>query len=454
MEKDFKFEYIFVLFAMFLGLILIFFIPPFQSPDEPVQFLKAYSVSEGHFFSKLSDGIAGDNLPVALKEFENRYDYLIFDTTKRISFDDINNSKNIKLDISKLQFFNQKYHAMYSSFAYFPQSIGIFIAKMFTSSIYWIMIGAKFALLLFYVFCGYLSIKTIPFCKQIVFLLLLMPMSLSLGASVSADGVLIALSILFFSYILKISVQKENINKKQLFFLAIFAIVLALIKQSVLLSLFVLFIPKEKFTDKYFAKVCSILIPAFIVSFLWSKFSYGLFVPLNNSNPVEQVQFIAAHPIVYIGVLFRTLCAYFIAVTYSFIGILGWLDVFLFPFVYWLYYIVLGLNLFFSEDNISYKANIFQKIVLPLVCLLNFVVICTIIYVSWAVPTQISHFEGLQGRYFIPIALPFFVWLFLLIGDKKKILKNNSLIYLNLSFILIVYLNLLFGIYIRYYALF
>lgn len=50
MEKDFKFEYIFVLFAMFLGLILIFFIPPFQSPDEPVQFLKAYSVSEGHFF--------------------------------------------------------------------------------------------------------------------------------------------------------------------------------------------------------------------------------------------------------------------------------------------------------------------------------------------------------------------------------------------------------------------
>ena len=36
--------------ALLFGSIFVFLIPPFQSPDEPNHFLRAFQVSEGVFF--------------------------------------------------------------------------------------------------------------------------------------------------------------------------------------------------------------------------------------------------------------------------------------------------------------------------------------------------------------------------------------------------------------------
>ena len=204
-----------------------------------------------------------------------------------------------------------------------------------------------------------------------------------------------------------------------------------------------------------FSKITAIILPAFLFSLFWSNISYNIFVPLNGSNPSIQLLFILSHPFVYLHTLFYTLYLNFLILIYETIGILGWLDVFLFPITYWLYFFFLFLNTFVGYSlNQKFESSRYQKLFLFIYVVFNVIFTSTAIYLSWIRPYVISPFEGLQGRYFIPIALPFFVWLFLLLGDKKKILKNNSLIYLNLSFILIVYLNLFFGIFIRYYAMF
>lgn len=456
MKKILKPQYAFVLLAIIFGFVLMFFTPPFQSPDEPWHFAKAFSVSQGHLFSKKADNISGDYLPEALLKFEKRYKVIYFDTSQRISFDEIEHTKNILLQKDKKAFVNQKYQAMYTPLAYLPQAVGIFVSKIFTDSVYWLMIGAKSFLLLFYVLMGYFSIKSIPFGKWLCAMILLMPMSLSLGASVSADGVLIAVSVLFFSKVLEYSYQKQVLGKKQLASLCAFAAALALIKQSFLISLFVLFIPREKFSGKYFAKIACVLLPAFVLSVLFSKVGYDIFVPLNGSNPAEQLRFIIAHPFVYALTLLKTLAAYFQMLIYSTIGILGWLDVFMFPFMYWLYGILIFLNAFFQPDCECEKINVslFQKVLLPLLVVINFVVICSIIYVSWAVPYLISPFEGLQGRYFIPLLLPVFTALFLIFKDNIRLNLPQKFVRVNLCVVVLAYLNICFGIFIRYYAAF
>ena len=456
MELLRKVEYIYIVLSLFFGLILIFFTPPLQSADEPAHFAKACSFAQGHFLSKKLNGIAGDFLPESLVDFQSKYDNLFFNTSERTSFAVIQDSQKIKLNENKKVFLNQKYHAMYSPVAYIPQGIGVWFFKFFTDSVYWLMIGGKLFSLIFYILLGYYSVKSIPIAKWVCVLILLMPMSLSLGASVSADGVLIAVSILFFSKVLQYALSEDELSLKQLILLSVLSLSLALIKQSVLLSLFVLFIPKSKFGNRAIFKLIAILLPAFLVSFIWSKFSYTLFVPMNNSNPEIQVQFIFAHPFVYLMTLAKTLKAYFLPLIYSSIGILGWLDVFMFPFMYWVYIAVLGLNLFSMNDSFKnyIQISLFQKLLLFFVVCLNFFVICTIIYVSWAVPYLISPFEGLQGRYFIPLILPFLIFIFLLF--KKNFVKMNDSIIstINIIFLILAYLNIVFGLYIRYYATF
>ena len=451
-----KVENIFIYFALIFGLFLIFMTPPFQSPDEPAHFAKAFSFAQGHFLSQKVNGIAGDYLPEAIIDFQNRYDPLFFNTNLRVSLSEIEQSKKILLDENKKIFVNQKYHAMYSPVAYAPQGTGVWIGKHITKSVYWIMITGKIFLLLFYILCGFWAIKSLPFGKWLCFLILLMPMSLSLGASLSADGILISVSVLFASKVFQYAFQDKELRDRQLFSLCIFAILLALIKQSFLISLFVLFIPIKKYGKYGWLKIAGILLPAFIVSLLWSKYSYSLFVPMNNSNPEIQVHFIFEHPFVYAATLFKTLKAYFLPLIYSSIGVLGWLDVFLFPFMYWLYLCFLIANCFLKdkkEDKLL-PANLWQKIFVPLYSILNFVVICTIIYVSWAVPYLISPFEGLQGRYFIPLLLPVLCMIYLLCNEKSEKKLPDWFKALNCIFLVLVYLNIGFGLFIRYYATF
>ncbi|MBS4760003.1 MAG: DUF2142 domain-containing protein [Clostridium sp.] len=459
----FRIENYFLIFSLLFGLFLIIFTPPLQSPDEPAHFSRAYSISEGHILAKKLNNVSGDFVPASLLNFENELGYLTFKTNKRISFEKIRESSGIIVHKSDKVFSDQKYQALYSPLAYFPQSIGIFFAKYFTDSVYWLLFFSKLAMLAFYTIMGYFSIKSIPFLKSLLFLILLMPMSLSMGASVSADGILICLSVFYFSKILQYTYSNDNISFKQYLLMMFLAFCLAMVKQSFFLTLFLLFIPLSKFNNLKFIrifnnnifKVLILLIPAFIGALIWSKLSYNLFVPLNNSNPEIQIQFILSHPFVYLKTLYSTLYLNFIILLYETVGILGWLDVFLFPVTYWIYWLFLVLNIFFCNSaECRVFSSLFQRILLFGLVLFNIIFISTIIYVSWIQPYVISPFEGLQGRYFIPLLLPFFTFLFLIGGRCFGASGFSKIMQFNILLVFFTYMNLAFGLYIRYYSTF
>ena len=67
----------FLITALFFGLIYIFIVPPFQSPDEGHHLYRAYHLAEGHWFGEQTeDNRFGGKLPENLISLENSYRYL------------------------------------------------------------------------------------------------------------------------------------------------------------------------------------------------------------------------------------------------------------------------------------------------------------------------------------------------------------------------------------------
>ena len=71
MDKYLKSEKVFLIFSILIGLFMVFFVPPFQSQDEPNHFKRAYSVAVFKNFSVQNDSKLGNFLPCAIQDFIN-----------------------------------------------------------------------------------------------------------------------------------------------------------------------------------------------------------------------------------------------------------------------------------------------------------------------------------------------------------------------------------------------
>ena len=451
-------ERFFVAAALIFGMILIFLTPPLQSPDEQWHFFRAYSVAQGDFVSKKQNNMAGNAIPAAFPDFSKEFPPR-WAQKENSALLTIKNSLKIHIDHDNQVFTDERQQALYSPAAYLPQSLGIFTANHFTSSVYWLLISGKVFLLAFYTLFGYFAIKSMPFLKELTALTLLMPMSLSLGASVSADGVLIAVSVLFFAIIMQLSFTDAKLTKKSLFFLIFLAIMLALTKQSVLLALFMLLLTKEntpfktKILNSKPVLIIFVLFPAFIASILWSCSVMSLYVPLHGANPALQTEFILQNPLTFLHSLYISAAIDIKNLLFGFIGILGYLNIFLAPFVYYFYIFVIILNLIFSKNpKISFKSTVYEKFMLIFVTLLNILTISTIIYISWIAPHTAGIWDGLQSRYFIPLAMPVYTFLFLQYQNYLQTPQKLLLPALNTATLVITYSNLVLKLISMYYV--
>lgn len=447
-------EKFFVIFALVVGLALMFYTPPMMSADETAHFARAVAILKGNVTAQKQDNMSGSVIPSSVKDFEYHFGDLFHNTRTRTNFEQIKDSAKIQFDENKVKFTDCSYQSMYSPVAYLPQMVGITLTKIFSDSVYWLLIGAKVCQLFFYVILGYLAIKSMPFLKQAALLVLLMPMSLSVGASVSADGVLISVFALYFSLILKYTFGEDKIIKnKQTLLLAVLAVILGLVKQSFLPVLFCLFIPKNKFENKYILRQLAIILPSFAFSVIWGLLCADVLVYKNGAVPALQALFILKHPFLYLHTLLETFKVYFFVIIFSLVGILGWMDVFLIPLTYWLYLFTLVLNIFVSDVfKYSAKFNLRYKLMLLLYILFNIIFTASMIYLSWVPPNYAGAFSGLCGRYFIPLLIPFMYSLSLFCNYKVKESLSDKISVFNMIVLLLTWANVFFAVFIRYYA--
>lgn len=453
MEIFTKCEKFFVFFAIICAPALVFFLPPFTGADEPAHFARIYSLSQGKIMSQVVNNQAGNYVPAAIMDFERFWHPMIVDNKIKTNFEQIKKSVGFIADTNRQEFTNQCYQTLYSPIAYLPQTIGLSVANFFTDSVYFLLLSAKLFLLAFYIAAGYWAIKITPVYKWIFLLVLLMPTSLSLGASVSADGVVIPLSALFFAYVFKYSFDDElRIDKKAVFIFSLFTIALSLVKQSFLIALFLLFIPKNKFGSgwkTYLLKLSAIFLPGLSLALLWNMCCKGWFVPLNGSNPVVQLRFILEHPVTYLFTILKTIKLCFVMWLYMAIGVLGCNNVFLFPPVYVLYAVAFAVNIVFKTEQEKVYITSLQKSVFAFLILVNFIFIVTELYLSWTSPYFTKFVSFVQGRYLIPVLIPVLTLLgFIFVSPKER---NSCVDIFTACVLTVAYLNTFLAIFVAYY---
>ena len=177
----------------------------------------------------------------------------------------------------------------------------------------------------------FFAIRITPLGKWLFFLLALLPMSVFLAASLSADPMTMGLSFLLIACILKEALKERRspLRSYNLFILSILLALVSLTKQAYFLTPFLfLLIPvgRLKNAKRYIATFVGLASVFFLVGGLWFLAMKKIYVAyLAGVSPVDQLLFILAHPLKYVMMIIMTTIAHGLYIR-SFIGNLGWLD--------------------------------------------------------------------------------------------------------------------------------
>ncbi|BAP55018.1 putative membrane protein [Thioploca ingrica] len=446
-------ESVFILFGFIFGVLVILITPPFQVPDEHSHFFRALEVSQGDLIPTVNGNVAGGLIPVnAIATGGELAGYLAFNPQSKQSFEKLAYFFKLPPEPLKKQFAKS---TAYPPVPYLPPLIGISVGKLFHLSWLKTMYLGRVTSLFVWLLCLYLTIKVIPTSKWLVVVLALSPMTIFQAASLSADSLTIALSFLFIAIFLKLALE-ENIKFTPLVItlLIIIAILISLCKQAYISLIFLFFlIPIKKLGLKRYGLFFSLMF-LFTVSSLvfWyhlAREAYATF-PFQHfkltTSYHEQLSFILTHPLQYLVVLFNTIKLYGVQLIEGFIGKLGWLDTSL---PRWLLFLHAAMLIFYAltDSKPGVTISLFQKIIIFTVWLGSIILIFTLLYLTIA-PIGHPVVETLQGRYFIPIGILFF----LLFYNNYFQLKQETLLFITIGYIPLLLTTMLAALINRYYV--
>lgn len=424
--KNIKFEKLFVGFTIIMGLAYVFVVPIYRGHDEHAHFFRAYEISTGVFNTPIIDEKSLTTIPAAFFDVlhEDYYtDYRYINTTY---YDDVIRSANVNVDKDNTIYVGGEYMAVYSPIPYIPQALTIKIVSLFTNNLLIIFYMTRIVNLLVSVFLLYLAVKTIPFGKKIIFFICIIPTTLSQIASVSPDALTITSSILFIAYLLKLIYSKDKITKRNIIILSVISIVLGLCKIVYIpFALLALLIPKDKYSkksDRILMVALAVILPI-IANLAWlGVASVHLSLIDNNKSDVQKLN-ILSNPIEYLRICFYTLYHDFDLYLMQLFGgymehvetvRVGWINVIA-------YIIIFVLIVLFDndvKDKLDKKMKIAMSIVLFIICAL----IYTSIYMQWSTLKNF-YINGVQGRYFIELLLPFMI----LLGQNKLVKESGKI---------------------------
>jgi uncharacterized membrane protein len=401
----------FAFLALVFGITMALLTPPFQVADEPGHFLRAYQISEGQLVGLWHDGFGYGNMPVSLVAAGDPFTKLRFYPDVKTSQQEILAAMRQRLDPQnrRLRTFPS---ALYSPVVYAPQAITIALARSTGAGVLDLMYAGRLAVVLTYAAIGYFSLRMTPILKRPLFLLLMMPMALSLGASLSADAMTISLAVAATVNALRLAVDPERMVTPRR------GLALAAVFTAVALCKFIYFplivttflIPTERFgsTTRRWAWTCAIALIAFGAAMFWARTTPGIRGRIAHRDDVsapQQFALVEQHPVHYLVVLARTAVHERWMMTTSFVGSLGWMDTFLSPLAVAPYAIALLLACAPSEPKKDelWRVSLMQIILLLAAAALSTAMIVTLQYLFW---TSVGwrRVEGMQGRYLIPLA--------------------------------------------------
>ena len=412
--------------------------PPLQVPDEHFHFYKSYNLSFINVHEAPNKVINSEKILVP--EDISCIDYAGLGVANRLYTDEnllscVKNTENIRLD--------NEFAGYKSFFGYFPQSIGIKLADLFTNSSLTIFFMGRLFALLFSASIIYLAIKITPKYKHLFLITSTMMMFIQEMTSYSYDSVLNAICFLFIAFILKLIYDSKKLNIWHYLLIISLLVIIIDIKSIYLsLGLMLFLIPKTKFDNKLWKKLLAIFISIGISIILSGLLKYyftyhDVLVTSENDISRMQISYLLSHPLSIIRIAINT---FDLQAIFYLKSITGYFAYFTFGVnnIYIIVYFLLFIYVILSEEN---KDKILNRLVLITSFLIAAAGIFAAMYL-YSSEYQSGYVAGVQGRYFYPVLIPLLI---ALIPKKSRYKLNDSIIYSVIS-ILLLQMIMVFGI--------
>lgn len=461
---------VFVVLCMAFGLFFVFLTPPFNVPDEHNHFEQSFYLAHGQLLPKVdAQGNVYGTINSGYSAFLSEWPSVQFNANQKVSYTKIINTLQSKVDNTPQK--NRYRYVYYPFVLYIPQAVGMIAGKalfhLFRMGLYYNtfqqMIFARLFNLLFYMIIVACAIRIMPVFKRTMLLLALMPMTLFVAASCSADTFVYAVSFLAVAYILRLAYSPgvRSIGKKELVCLSALCGLLLFAKSVYVLLFFLcLLIPKAKFQGwkrKLFLLLCTLLAGCAVFGawYMAVKFSikgmtpgsyyvWGATGELLSKSESLQMHYVLTHPFHYLLILYNDFFAqqgYLV----SFIGCFGWLDTFV-PTAFTVLYAAL-LILSALMEKFSFRMARWQRLWVFILVLGMVALVQTSAYLTWTPHPNINNnvmaiggiqILGVQGRYFIPVAIAALFLLANRLTSRFHLLKRMDTWFGNLTAVLVV----------------
>ena len=406
-KKGLRPEIVFPVLAMTAGLCMVFVNAPFQAPDEASHFWRAYHVYKGNFISTKQGNLSGGMIPKSVAQAHLPFEYLVGKNENRVEPHVIANGLKESFNKHDRIFVGMGFAALYSPVVYLPQVTGIAIGRILGLSALGMMYSARIMNLLFWIVVTTAAIRITPVFKWVFLLVALLPMNMFLAASLSADAPADGVTSLLLALVLWALWKKDTLHWPHLLAIGVSCVLLAFIKLPyVPLAGLILLIPASRFSGlknkQFFCAIVFALILAGV--WVWSSAIKDLYTPIHGANAPEQLTIVKEHPWEFVEVLADTVQKHWRGYVVSFIGLLGFLDTPLPNWVYLSYPLVLMVTALFDR-GLGELLGVKQRLWIIAICLGVSVLIALSMYLTWTPPGE-KIIEGIQGRYFLPLAVP------------------------------------------------
>lgn len=401
-------EKFYVPMALMLGLILQCVITVYGVPDEAEHFDTAYKYSNqllltedtgnpGTIYKRRCDVEISDLLANGLES--NSYYQLLTNTFRK--------PENTQLmEVSYVDTTN-----LVPGVVYLFPALGISLGRLLGASAMLTMQLARIFNLIFFVFVVWASIRLVPFGKNLWGMLGLLPIALQQGASASYDAMMNGLLMLFLALYFRFDrkMQKKVWELPLMVLLAVFA---AVTKGGAYLPLLLLpavslFREKrqhrnEKKRRSWMAVLGAAAVIMLVIALVKVMPVLQSFLQESGDGTGYTLSYIFRHPLNVIYLYWNTLMLQGDFLLQGLLGgTLSWLDL----KMSWLFLLVFlaGLLLMVNVEGDRYDGSVIQRVLMAAACGISIVLILLSMLVSFT-KTDASYIQGLQGRYFYPLA--------------------------------------------------
>ncbi len=409
--------------ALILGAIICLIFMPHGIPDEPSHIDTAYQLSN----IMMGKGKAGDGV-VSKRMCDVVQDDLLVNGVESNSYFQLKqNLLKRPQDTEMVNVIFDDAGRIVPDITYLPMAIGITIGRLLGLSTLLTYYLGRFLNLIVFVILTSLAIKITPHGKNLIAMVMLLPISLQQASSASYDSMINAVLILYMAYILMVY-SREEMHKKDYAILLALSAFIVMCKGGVYapLCIMLLALPygiKNRKGGKLILAISILLVLAGIL--IWTGYPVLKTVLVDGTVRAESEIYtfsdMADDPIKVIHMWWMTMVQRGGSLLAGILGgRLAWLDV----KANWIFLTILssGLLMLTNVENDKLEVKTSQKACI----VVSHIIIILMIVASMVVGfTKIDStvIQGLQGRYFLPI-LPLSL---LLINTDMINLKKEKL---------------------------